>query len=139
MTNDYEVGYGKPPKATQFTKGRSGNPKGRTKGKKNVAAVLNAVLNEKVIINENGRKRTVTKLQAAVKQIVNRASTGDISYLRLLMQLVPAVEGELAVNLPTLINEAEDKALLAQLLDRGRSFSNDSTEMNPVNLKEQSK
>ena len=28
---DYEVGYGKPPKNTQFQKGVSGNPKGRPK------------------------------------------------------------------------------------------------------------
>ena len=27
----YAVGYGKPPKATQFKKGQSGNPKGRAK------------------------------------------------------------------------------------------------------------
>ena len=26
---DYEVGYGKPPRHTRFTKGRSGNPRGR--------------------------------------------------------------------------------------------------------------
>ena len=31
----YEVGYGKPPKSTQFKPGRSGNPKGRTKGSRN--------------------------------------------------------------------------------------------------------
>ena len=29
--DDYEVGYGKPPKNTQFRKGVSGNPRGRPK------------------------------------------------------------------------------------------------------------
>jgi hypothetical protein len=31
----YEVGYGKPPDATRFQPGRSGNPKGRPKGSRN--------------------------------------------------------------------------------------------------------
>jgi Family of unknown function (DUF5681) len=30
-TQDYEVGYGKPPKTSQFKKGESGNPSGRPK------------------------------------------------------------------------------------------------------------
>jgi hypothetical protein len=29
---NYEVGYGKPPRSRRFSKGRSGNPKGRPRG-----------------------------------------------------------------------------------------------------------
>jgi hypothetical protein len=35
-----EVGYQRPPKATQFQKGRSGNPSGRSKGSKNLATII---------------------------------------------------------------------------------------------------
>ena len=37
---DYDVGYGKPPKATRFRKGQTGNPKGRPKTSKNVGTML---------------------------------------------------------------------------------------------------
>ena len=40
MKSGSDVGYGKPPKNTRFTKGVSGNPHGRPKGSRNVAAVF---------------------------------------------------------------------------------------------------
>jgi hypothetical protein len=73
----YDLGYGKPPKDSQFAAGRSGNPKGRPKGSANLAAALNRALKEKVEIVEHGRRKSITKLDAAVKAMVNRAVKGD--------------------------------------------------------------
>jgi hypothetical protein len=81
----YEVGYGKPPRHTRFKKGQSGNPKGRPNGSKNAATLLNEALHEEVVVNENGRRRKVTKLQAAMKQLANRAAAGDHRSLQLLL------------------------------------------------------
>jgi hypothetical protein len=83
----YEIGFGKPPKHSKFRKGFSGNPKGRPKGRRNLATVLERTLQEKVVINENGARRTVTKLEAAVKQLVNKAAAGDLAALRQLTAL----------------------------------------------------
>ena len=82
---DDQVGYGRPPKTTRFKKGQSGNPKGRPKGSLNVATVLIKTLCEKVVINQNGQRKTVTKLEAAFKQLANKALSGDIRALRLLL------------------------------------------------------
>jgi hypothetical protein len=79
------VGYGAPPEATRFKKGVSGNPKGRPKGSLNVATAFTKTLRERVVINEHGQRKTVTKLEAALKQLVNKAASGD---LRALAQLV---------------------------------------------------
>lgn len=88
------AGYGRPPQSTRFQKGVSGNPRGRPRGSLNVATVLIRSLREKVVVNENGRRRKVTKLEAALKQLVNKAASGE---LRALQQLV------------TLANDAEQK------------------------------
>lgn len=91
---DTQVGYGRPPKTTRFKKGQSGNPKGRPKGSLNVATVFSKTLREKVMINENGERKTVSKLEAAVKQLVNKAATGDTRSLRLLLELARDAEAK---------------------------------------------
>jgi hypothetical protein len=88
------VGYGKPPASTRFKKGVSGNPKGRPKGSLNVATVFMKTLREKVVINENGQRRPVTKLEAAVKQLVNKAASGDQRSMRLLVELARDAEAK---------------------------------------------
>src|SRR5437764_15066395 len=74
---NYEVGYGKPSKAVQFKKGISGNPRGRPIGKRSLITVLQQTLHETVVIEENGKKRTVTNLEAAIRRLVNSATAGD--------------------------------------------------------------
>src|SRR5262245_66242274 len=75
--HDYKVGYGKPPCQTRFRKGRSGNPNGRAAGDKNLSTLLNEALNERVVVNENGRRRKITKRKAIVKQLVNLSANVD--------------------------------------------------------------
>ena len=88
------VGFCSPPETTRFRKGVSGNPRGRPKGSLNVATVLTRTLREKVVINENGRRRTVTKLEAALKQLVDQAAAGDLRALRHLTALAHDAEAQ---------------------------------------------
>jgi hypothetical protein len=90
---DDEVGFGKPRKHTQFRKGRSGNPKGRPCGSRNASTLLDEALKERVIVSENGRRRAVTKLEAILKQLVNRAAQGDHRATHLLLaHQIPRIE-----------------------------------------------
>ncbi len=110
-SDDYKVGFGKPPKHGQFGKGVSGNPKGRPKGSRNLATVLAKALEEKVVINENGRRRTVTKLDAAVKQLVNKAASGDLVAMRHLMVLASSTENQSADSQEKRMTETDLKVM----------------------------
>jgi hypothetical protein len=116
---DYAVGYGKPPRRTRFKKGQSGNPKGRPKGAKNAATILNETLNERVIITENGRRKAITKKEALFKQLVNKAVSGDPRHTRMLLEAMDAVESQTdqAHGQESGFKEA-DQEVINQLLSR---------------------
>ena len=76
MTN-YEVGYRKPPKHTQFRKGQSGNPRGRPRGTRNLATDLSAELSEIVRVREDGSSRHISKQRALIKSLMAKVLKGD--------------------------------------------------------------
>lgn len=82
---NYEVGYRKPPKASRFKRGRSGNPKGRPKGSLNVKTDLNEVLSQKVTIQERGRVKKVSKQKAIILAQIAKAMKGDHRSANLVM------------------------------------------------------
>ena len=102
---DYDVGYPKPPRHTRFTKGQSGNPRGRPPGAKN--------LNETVIVSENGGRRKVTKRQAIITQLVNRSATADFRAIKILLDIVRDIERQTEPTTPETsdFSEADEKVL----------------------------
>ena len=74
----YEIGYRRPPESGRFKKGKSGNPKGRPKGSTNFLTILERELGQSIVVNENGKKKTITRMQAMVKRIVAGALQGDL-------------------------------------------------------------
>ena len=115
-TND--VGYGKPPRNFRFKKGRSGNPRGRPKGALNMATVLARTLREKVVIDENGKRKMVSKLQAAIAQLVSKATSGDGHAIRYLCQLVISAEERSVVAEPTTQLSETDQKVMDNILKR---------------------
>jgi hypothetical protein len=83
----HEVGYKRPPKDTQFAAGQSGNPAGRPKGRRNFSALMDEAMEERMTINEGGRRRTVTKGQVIAKQLMNKAASGDLGAMKLAVTL----------------------------------------------------
>jgi hypothetical protein len=131
------VGYANPPRSTRFKKGVSGNPKGRPKGSLNVATVFTRTLLEKVVINEHGQRKTVTKLEAALKQLANKAASGDLRAVRQLIELARDAE---AKHNATSVQDPEfgefDREVMDDILKRfqpqeKKKQDQDSQEANP--------
>jgi len=91
---DYDVGYGKPPKHSQFKKGQSGNPNGRSQGAKNFTTDLREELNEKVPVRENGKVKKLTKQRAILKTLVSKAMSGDGRAADIVFKMVAANLGD---------------------------------------------
>jgi hypothetical protein len=119
MSGDVDkVGFGRPPKHSQFKKGVSGNAAGRPKGSRNVSGVIAAALAEQVVVTENGRRRSISKLEVAVKQLANKAATGDRHAIKLILDLLQGAEDRdearaAAKPINADVRRANDAALLA--------------------------
>lgn len=77
MSDDYSVGYGRPPRETRFKRGTSGNPAGRPKQLPSLKMEIKNELAELVLTREAGQEVAVTKLKLVAKTIVAAAIGGD--------------------------------------------------------------
>jgi hypothetical protein len=87
----YEVGFGKPPKRTQFRRGRSGNPYGRPPKKPDLHGELIKVLRENVTITIEGQREKVTVQQALLLRLRDEALRGELWAQKLLQKVLGAL------------------------------------------------
>ena len=107
------VGYGKPPKHSQFKKGQSGNPKGRPRGKRNMASLVAEVLAQKVTITANGKRKRVSSETALLLRLREKALGGDLRALQIMLSLRAAHIPDAESAADHRVIAAEDMAILA--------------------------
>lgn len=128
-----EVGYGKPPKSTQFKPGKSGNPNGRPKGPGNLHKMLAKHAAKKVTVLENGVEKKMPKLDVVISAMYNKAAKGDVPAARLLTTLIASAalsaeddfqSGYSEADLNTILEEADWQV---QLIELKQEQSNDDS------------
>lgn len=86
--SDYLVGYGKPPKKTQFKKGQSGNPSGRPKGSTNPDDLIRKLLFKPVTVTQNGKATKVPTIEALLTKTFSMAASGDHKAMKLVWEML---------------------------------------------------
>jgi hypothetical protein len=108
---EYEVGYGRPPRHSRFEKGRSGNPRGRPPGAKDLKTLLAEALDEIVIVAENGGRRKITKRAAIVTQFVNRCAKADLRAIKMLLEVLREDQNQPASSETVPFTQADEKVI----------------------------
>jgi len=136
---DYAVGYRKPPVASRFRKGQSGNPRGRPKASKNTRTIWDEELRAPVIVTENGKRKKMPKNRAIARQTVNKAAAGDQKAISLVLAQTRLYEEAGESMVPALTLDGHDEIVLAELIRRIRESepeeappAEDGPEPNPI-------
>jgi Family of unknown function (DUF5681) len=116
--DSYQVGYSKPPRQTRFTKGQSGNPKGRPKGSQILASIVAKAGQERVKVTGSNGTRSITKVEATFIQLVNQAASGDLRAIRDFSYLLISLEesGQSSLTLP--VPHERDRTVMANIVKR---------------------
>lgn len=85
---NYEVGYRKPPRATRFRKGQSGNPRGRKPESENFLAIFKRQAMRRVKIkSSDGISKTLSVAETIIAKNYQSALTGDQTAMANVMKL----------------------------------------------------
>ena len=86
--SEYEIGYGKPPRHSQFKKGVCANPSGRPKRRDTeIGDIVRGFLSAEAQYREKGRTRKTSRLELAIKRHVAAALNGDIGSAAMLLKM----------------------------------------------------
>ncbi len=95
---DFEVGYGRPPVATRFKPGVSGNPKGRRKGAINLRSAIAELFARRITIREGERSRKVPLVEALFRKQLEAALKGDQRATRMLFAFASNLDASQAAE-----------------------------------------
>lgn len=117
---DDKVGYRRPPKKSQFQKGKSGNPSGKSRAQTSLADDVSRALKKKVTVTQDGRKKVMRKGEALAEQLVNKGLSQNLGAAKLAADL-ERQSREARRNEPEQELSTGEEEIVAELIARIRS------------------
>jgi hypothetical protein len=120
-SDDYEVGYKRPPERTRWKKGQSGNPRRRNLSPpEGTVATIDRLLLAPMQITVNGEPKKATALEAIVFQLLQKAMAGSARAGRALLKYQEFASQNLEKKLElTFVDSDYTRALAAQARSDG--------------------
>jgi hypothetical protein len=115
---DHEVGYKRPPKASRFKAGRSGNPKGRSKGTRNLATDVAAMRDKRVSIHIDGELREVSAQEAMLLSLIHKGVSGDLRASSQFFRMVKELGLEAPQTAESVPISERDRVIVANFIHR---------------------
>ena len=119
---DYSVGYGRPPIASRFQPGVSGNARGRPKGTKNLKTQVEEAMTASIPIQVGAKTKRVSRIAGVVLRQLQKALMGDgpaaITVIKMALQL--GLLQDSAGNSGEVALSREEEQILSELIARSR-------------------
>ena len=109
---DYEVGYKKPPRHSQFKPGNRANPTGRGKRKwRTEAEIVNEIMTQSVSFREGDKLKRARRIELLIKSFGAAALNGDVSAAEALLKIREDFKQNRAIEPVVLYMTEEDMSV----------------------------
>ena len=117
------IGYGKPPKATRFQKGKSGNPSGRPKGRgrPSLREALERHLDREVTARVGDKTVRMTLFEAMVVRVCSKGDLKTLQFVQSTLSAPRSLEEMMAGRRPVEFTE-EEAAKFKETLLKGVEY-----------------
>jgi hypothetical protein len=121
MSDDNIARHKRPPRKGQFQLGKSGNPRGRPKGSRNIRTYVHELLAAKIPVIEGGKTSHIPRAEAIAIQLVNLAAKGDPKGLAAVLNLTREFDEAIGQVRPGALTHIVDIEVMRDIIARIRA------------------
>jgi hypothetical protein len=120
-TTDNSADNNNPSNRGRFQTGQSGNPRGRPRGSRTLRTELAQILKERIGVSEAGKRKRISRQQALLLKLLEKALRGDIRAASTIIGFVLKLEPKTAEQAaPNRALSVDDNEIIADFLRRNQ-------------------